>query len=282
MMGGQIVVGHAVQIIADADFQFLESVEHVQFGQRNAGHARYRKRLPHQHGVKPAAAALTPGDRAEFMTAFAKPLADIVVQFGGERSGSDARGIGLGNSEYIAGAGWSDARTTRCGTGNRVRAGNKWIGAVIDIEQHALRAFEQYALAVAPRLVEAFPDRLGILQHRIGNFLQIIQQPLPVNRRLAKTGAQGIMMGAQPIELWSEVVEMGKIADPDRAPADLVFIGGADAAPGGADLALAAGVLAHGVEIAMDRQDQGAGFGNAEIVGVDGDALAFQLPDLVA
>ena len=47
-------------------------------------------------------------------------------------------------------------------------------------------------------------------------------------------------MGAEAVELRPELAEMGEVADPDRAAADLVLIGRADAAPGGADLAGAA------------------------------------------
>ena len=46
MIGGdrQVIHPHAVQIIADADFQRLEPVQHVQLGQRNARHARWWRR----------------------------------------------------------------------------------------------------------------------------------------------------------------------------------------------------------------------------------------------
>ena len=153
---------------------------------------------------------------------------------------------------------------------------------MIDIKQHALRALEQYPFAIAACFVEAFPDRLGILQNAVGDILEVSQEPVPVHRRFAKSGTQRIMMGAKPVELRPEIIEMSEIADPDRAATHLVLIGRADAAAGGADLALAAGVLAQRVQITMDRQDQRTGFGDAEIVGVDGDALAFQLLDLVA
>ena len=48
--------------------------------------------------------------------------------------------------------------------GDGVRGGDVGIGAVIDVEHDALRAFEQDAAAGAARLVEPLPDRLGIGQ----------------------------------------------------------------------------------------------------------------------
>ena len=65
-------------------------------------------------------------------------------------------------------------------------------------------------------------------------------QPLAVDRRLAESGAKRVVVRAQAVEQRSEVVEMGEVADADRAAADLVLIGGADAAAGRADLAGAA------------------------------------------
>ena len=69
---------------------------------------------------------------------------------------------------------------------------------------------------------------------------------------------------------------MSEIADPDRAPADLVLVSRADAAAGGADLAGAAGVLAQRVEIAVEGQDQRAIVGDAQRLGGGVDALLRQ------
>ena len=77
------------------------------------------------------------------------------------------------------------------------------------------------------------------------------------------------MVGAQAVEQRIELVEVREVADADGAATDLVFIGGADAAPGGADLARAAGIFAQGVEVAVDGQDQRAGLGDAQHVGLD-------------
>ena len=83
------------------------------------------------------------------------------------------------------------------------------------------------------------PDRPGELQDEVGDLAEVALEPRAVDRRLAEAGAQRVVMGAQPVELRPELAEMGEVADPDRAAADLVLIGRADAAPGGADLALA-------------------------------------------
>ncbi len=128
---------------------------------------------------------------------------------------------------------------------------------MVDVEQHALRAFEQDPLAAAQRHIEVAPNRLGEGQDEIGDFGEVVAQPLAVDRRLAEAGAERVMVGAQPVELRVEIVEMGEVANADRAAPDLVLIGRADAAPRRADLARARGVLAQA------RRGRGGSAGSA-------------------
>src|SRR6185503_6882923 len=110
-------------------------------------------------------------------------------------------------------------------------------------EQHALGAFEQDALAGQAGLVERHPDGRRKLQHEVRDLAEVALEPGAVDRRLAESGAQRVVMGAEAIELRPQTAEMGEVADPDGASANLVLIGRADTAAGGADLALAAGIL---------------------------------------
>ena len=68
---------------------------------------------------------------------------------------------------------------------------------------------------------------------------------------------QRIVMGQQALDLAVERVRFGKVHQADRAAADLVLVGGADAALGGADLDPFAGRrFPVRVELAMQREDQ--------------------------
>src|SRR3546814_8682234 len=86
-------------------------------------------------------------------------------------------------------------------------------------------------------------------------------------------------MSAEPVDLRAELAQMGKIADPDRAAADLVFIGRTDAAPGGADLALSARILTQRIEVAMEGEDERAIIGYLQGFRGDGYALGGELLD---
>ena len=133
---------------------------------------------------------------------------------------------------------------------------------MVDVQQHALRAFEQDLPAAAAAPVEVAPDRSREGQHETGDLAQVASKRVAIDRRLVEAGAQRVVMRAQAVEQRVEVFELGEIADANRAAADLVLIGGADAAPGGADLARAGRVLAQRVEVAVDGQDQRAVVGD--------------------
>ena len=75
----------AADLIAGADLQGLEPVEHIKLGQRHAGDAGNRVRLTHHHRVEPAAAALAPGDGAEFAATLAHTVAIGAEILGRER-----------------------------------------------------------------------------------------------------------------------------------------------------------------------------------------------------
>ncbi len=137
-----------------------KAVENIELGQGDAVDARGLDRLPRQHGVEPAAAPAPAGVGAEFAPAIADRVADLVVEFGRKRAAADAGRIGLGDAQHIADRAGPEPRAARRRRRDGVRGGHIRIGAVIDIEQRALRALEQDALAGAPVRVEQRPHRV--------------------------------------------------------------------------------------------------------------------------
>ena len=83
---GEIVDHFTAQFVTDADLERFERVEHIEFGQCDAGDARNRTALADQHGIEPPAAALASGHGAEFMAPLAQLLAGCIIQFGRKRS----------------------------------------------------------------------------------------------------------------------------------------------------------------------------------------------------
>ena len=153
---------------------------------------------------------------------------------------------------------------------------------MVNIEQHALRAFEQYPRACFADFIQPLPHGLCIFKNERRDFGKVCQQALAVHRRLAKTGAQCVMVGAQTIQLRVKSIQMCQVTHADRAAANLVLISRTNTATGGANLARASGSFAQAIEIAVDRQDQRAIVGEREIFGVDRNALPAQLRHFIA
>ncbi len=91
-----------------------------------------------------------------------------------------------------------------------------------------------------------------------------------------EAAAQRVVMRQQAVDLVGQRVGIGEIHQPDGAAADLVFIGRADAALGGADGVDRVAGFAQRIEITVQRQDQRDVLGDAQVVRADGDALPFQ------
>ena len=259
----------AVEPVAGAHIDLFQPVEHVELGEGDAIDARRLDRLAHHDGIEPAAAALSAGDSAELAPALADHLADGVRLLGRERPRADAGGIGLGDAEHIAERPRPDAGPGRRLRRHRVGGGDERIGAVVDVEHHPLRAFEQDALTRPPRLVEKLPYGVHVGEDTRGHLAKLLIERPRFHLRRAEAAADGVVMSEQPVDLGAQGSEVLEIIDADGAAADLVLVGRPDAAPRGADLAGAGGGLAHGVEFAVQRQDEGGVLGDAQVVAAE-------------
>ena len=88
------------------------------------------------------------------------------------------------------------------------------------------------------------------------------------------------MVREEPVEARLERRLVAEVGDADRAPADLVLVGRADAAAGGADPGGAGRLLAHPVEVLVQRQDEGRVLGDHQVLRADRHPLPPQLLDL--
>ena len=198
-----------------------------------------------------------PGGGAELAAGLAQLLAELVVELGRERAGADAGGVGLGDPPDVVERAGPNAGARAGGPGHGVRRGHERIGAVVDVEQRALRALEHHQAA----LVEHAPGdrrRVGdeglepvavdavLLGHRVQVELGQLRvgpqhQPLGLHRR---------------VDLLAQDVLVEQVLHADAEPRRLVRVAGADAAPRGADLELAELRLALLVQQLVVRHDQ--------------------------
>src|SRR5262249_61082201 len=108
-------------------------------------------------------APLSPaGPGGDLAAGRADPPANLVVLLGREGAFAHPRGVGFADAEHVADRRRPQSRAGRGLGGNRVGGGHERIRAVVDIEQRALRAFEQDALALAALLVAPRPHRISV------------------------------------------------------------------------------------------------------------------------
>ena len=88
-------------------------------------------------------------------------------------------------------------------------------------------------------------------------------------------------MGEQAVDLGVERCQFRQIHHADGSAANLVLVGGADAAHRGADFRSGGGgILAQSVKLAVDRENQRRVFSHPQIVAIDRHALGAQGCDL--
>ena len=188
--------------------------------------------------VEPAAAARAAGDRAELVAALGEPGADVVGELGGERTGAHARRVGLDDAEHVVEHLRADAAARRGRAGEAVRAGDVRIGAVVDVEQRALRAFEQQRLAARARLLDQRRRRRRPSARARGASASVSSRVVANGTGVALevVAQHEVVVLEQRLELRGEALGIEQVLHAQRAARDLVLVGGADAAAGGADL----------------------------------------------
>ena len=141
--------------------------------------------------------------------------------------------------------------------GGGVGRGHKRPGAVVNIQQRALRALKQNVGAGAAQFGEAFVHRAHHLHQRVA----VRQDKVKVGAPVPGFGAvialqQKVVVLRQRLQFAGEAVGVGDIGQPQRAPRRLVFVGRADALAGRADGAAAARGLARDVKqpVALKQQ----------------------------
>ncbi len=147
----------------------------------------------------------------------------------------------------------SDGRAAR----RRVRAGDEGVGAVVDVEQGALRTLEEHGLARLERLVEQQPgvgDPVGeaaaVGEDGVDHLVHVERAPVVDLDQHLVLQLQG------RLDLLVQDLLVQDVGHPHPHPGDLVLVGRADAAAGGADLRLAQEPLADLVHGDVVRHDQ--------------------------
>src|SRR5450432_662154 len=230
----------AFVFVADADLDLPLGVEDVELGDYQRIDAVDHFGVAQDLQVEPAAAARASGDGAKFLAALAHFFGVDVGHFGGKGTAAYAGGIGLGNSEDVFEASGRDADSGGSAAGNRAGRSDVGIGAVVDVQHGALRAFEEHGLVFVERAI----DELGGVADVAANFFAEREGFFNFLREIdvgaVSSLGEAIFFGDDVGGFFAEELGIEQIAHAQAAASHFVFIGRADAARGGADFVGAA------------------------------------------
>ena len=206
---------------------------------------------------EPAAAAGPPGGHAVLGAGLAQPFALLVAQLGRERALADPGGVRLDDADDVGDPGRADAgpghRAARRGRGR----GDERVGAVVHVEHGGLGAFEQHNLVPVQRPVKGQSGVGHVGAETFGIGLVLGGDSLRVEAAAVVDLGQDLVLVAQhQVELLGQDAGVEQVLDADPDPGDLVAVGRADAAPGGADPGAAQVPLGHLVQRPVVRHDQ--------------------------
>src|SRR6266511_2381740 len=236
----------AVEPVADAHRDVGERVEHVQLRDGEAREAA------DPHRVEPPAAPRPAGRGPELVAQSANPLGDLRLRLGRERPVPHPRRVGFHDAQHGIDRGGADPRPDRGPAGRGVGRRHEGIRSMIDVEQGALRPFEEHRLPALQRLVNDPP-------HVHGERQEPRREPFEQPDMLLRVGALARVQELEELvrglhartDEFARPREIAEVADPNPAAAVLVLVGGPDAAPGRADLVA---LLARPVEQLVVRQ----------------------------
>ncbi|MEM7488228.1 MAG: hypothetical protein AAF390_03785 [Pseudomonadota bacterium] len=216
------------------------------------------------------------------MPALAQASTVGIVEFRRERPLAHPGRVGLHDAQdEVDGAG-ADARPGGRLPGDHVGRGHEGIGAEVDVEERALRAFEEDAAAGAAALVQDLPDGGGIGQHSGGDLLQRGEEGGAVHRLQPEAAAERVVMDQGAVDPGLEGGAVGQVGHADGAPPHLVLVGRADATAGRADAGHGVLALAGAVKLPVDGQNERRVLGDHQGLGGDLHVLVPKLGDLVA
>ena len=232
-------------------------------------------------GIKPAAAAGAAGGGAEFAPHAVEQVGHLRV-LRRQRAFAHARGVGLDDADDAIHAMRRHPGTGAGAAGRGVGRGDERIGAVVDIEERALRAFKQNIRAVADLFVQQDD---GVLHERLQVFARLIvfrKYRLERKRFGAERFEDDVVFLDAGGKFGFEFDRINQVADAQADAGGLVAVSGADAALGGADLVFALEHFAGAVQLAMIREHDVRRLAEHKILRRDLDAVfleAFHFAD---
>ena len=229
LVAGISVTSSPFGAIADANRDFVENVENIELGDDQRVETVDHRCVFEQRRVEPSAAPRASGNGAELISFATKNFAGSSVALSRKRSRADARVVRLRNANDARDPGGRNAGADRGSAGRRAGRSYKRIGAMVDVEQGTLRAFEQNALALG-RCVGK--QRRGIADHRSDSvcILLMLRADLGVVDGVMQIegGGESLLILDQRVVDVAETFRVVKVGDADAAASSLILVAGTE------------------------------------------------------
>ena len=265
--GGERRPSFATHVVAGADGNLVEVVEHVELGQGDGVETVQHHRRAQHREIEPSGPPRAAGDGAVFVAALAKMLANVVIELGGERAAAHPRGVGLGHAEDAADVFRSNTQAGCHPTHDAVRGSDEGIGSVIDVEHRSLRPLEHHSLALADLLVDPHRAVGDSIRQHLPEANGVVVDRLRIERLLSVDGLQHrILFRAREFDLLAQHRAIQQVGHANAIAADLRLVRGPDAAPGCADLRRPGRLFASQVECTVIRKNDVGRVADLEVV----------------
>ena len=192
-MRRELVVNLALVAVRGRDLQLPDAAQLVELRKEDIAERIEPRRVPQQHAVEPTHAPLPSGHRAELRAEFAanaaEAVGDVALDLRWERTGADARAVRFRRTDDSIHGARPDAGSGEDAGRDRLRRRNERIGAVIDVEQRPLRAFQQNVQPALQRAADS-ERRIGDVRREafrvalvLGDDLLRVERQLVVDLR---------------------------------------------------------------------------------------------------
>ena len=264
-----LVVAHTVNVVSHADRDLIQAGQNVQLGDEQVGETVDAHSLTRQHGVVPAATTRAASVHAELAAGGAQELAHLIEQLGREGASTHAGGVRLLNTDHAGDAGRAHTRTDARAAGGRVGGGHERVGAVVNVQEGCLAALHQQGLTLVQRLVQQLG---GVHNHRLQTLSvrhEVLDDFVDLNvAAVVDLHQQFVLLTQCALNLLTQNRLVQDVLNTHAEATNLIHVGGADTAAGGADSALAEETLGHLVHGLVVGCDQVCVSGNLQAGGV--------------
>lgn len=277
-VGGETGNLLSVVLVRHGDLDLLEVVENVQLGQVDRVVPVDRVGVLDENQVEPSAAALAAGGHAELTADLLQLLAHLVQLLGRERTGADAGGVGLDDTNGLPDLAGVEVKAGENSTEASVGGGDEGVSAVVDVQHESVGALDEHLNVALDRALnqrnlvnDVGLQALAVLVEALDLVLGVVLENVAV--------ALLVTVG-KVAQLLVETGFVEDVGDTDTAASGLGGVCGANSLAGCANVCISEFHLLETINLGVKVQVDVAAVADQHAI-LGGDSVLLQNLDLV-